>query len=181
MTTLTKYIVGMVFLVVTLFGCNQGPSLQSYYVDNEERPNFFSMDIPLSMLNIDQSQLTEDQKDAYKSVQKLNMLAYRIDSTDQTDYANELAKVKSILADQKYQELMRGNYASSGRFVVKYIGEDDDIDEFVLFGNSNEMGFAVVRILGKDMDPSKLMKLSSLVDKSNLDQTNIGQFVDFFK
>jgi hypothetical protein len=89
--------------------------------------------------------------------------------------------VKLILDDKKYEELMRGGNSSDGKFIVKYLGEDDDIDEFILFGNSNTMGFAVVRILGDDMDPNKLMKLSSVLEKSNVDNAQLTQFMDFFK
>ncbi|HNQ27987.1 MAG TPA: DUF4252 domain-containing protein [Aquaticitalea sp.] len=181
MATMTKYIVVLVSLLVALCSCNQGPSLQTYFVDNEQRPNFLSMDVPVKMLNIDKATLTDDQKAAYESVNKLNMLAYKIDSTNQNEYRTELSKIKAILDGNQYQELMRGNYEDNGKFVVKYLGDDDDIDEFILFGNSNDMGFAVVRILGKDMDPGKLMKLSSLVDMNNIDQAKMGQFVDFFK
>lgn len=181
MTSLTKHIVVMVLLVAIFFSCDQNPSLQTYFVDNQEKPNFLSIDVPLSMLKIDESKLTEEQKDAYNSVDKLNMLAYKKDSFDQTNYKMELSKVKTILDDQKYQELMRGGNSTEGKFVVKYLGDDDDIDEFILFGNSNDMGFAVVRILGDDMDANKLMQLSSVLQKGNIDNANISQFIDFFK
>jgi hypothetical protein len=34
---------------------------------------------------------------------------------------------------------------------VSYLGTDD-IDEFVLFANSKDAGFAVIRVLGTDMN-----------------------------
>ena len=181
MTSLTKHIVVLVVLVATIFSCNQNPSLQTYFVDNQEKPNFLSLDVPVSMLNIDETKLTEDQKEAYNSVQKLNMLAYRKDSVATADYKDELSKVKAILDDDKYEELMRGGNSTDGKFMVKYVGEDDDIDEFILFGSSNDMGFAVVRILGDDMDPQKLMTLSSVLDQSNIDDGQLKEMIDFFK
>jgi hypothetical protein len=36
---------------------------------------------------------------------------------------------------------------------VSFVGTDDHIEEFVFFANKEENGFAVVRILGKDMNP----------------------------
>ncbi len=181
MTSLIKHIVVLVVLVATLFSCDQNPSLQTYFVDNQEKPNFLSIDIPVSMLKIDETKLSVQQEEAYHSVQKLNMLAYKKDSINSSDYKAELAKVKTILDDKKYQELMRGGNSTDGKFVVKYLGEDDDIDEFILFGSANDMGFAVVRILGDDMDPNKLMQLSSVIESSNVDNAQIKQFVDFFK
>lgn len=181
MDSLTKYIVAMVILVATIFSCDQNPSLQTYFVDNQEKPNFLSVDLPLNMLNIDQSKLTQDQKDAYNSVQKLNMLAYKKDSLNQADYQTELSKVKTILENEKYVELMRGGNSTDGKFIIKYVGEDDDIDEFILFGTTNNMGFAVVRILGDDMEPNKLMTLSSVFEQGNIDNSQVQEMVDFFK
>ena len=107
MASLIKHIIIMVVMVATLFSCNQNPSLQTYFVDNQERPNFLSIDVPLSMLKIDKAELTDEQRVAYESVQKLNMLAYKKDSINSTDFNAELARVKTILKDKKYQELMR--------------------------------------------------------------------------
>lgn len=171
----------MAVLVATLHSCNQNASLQTYFVDNQEQPNFLSIDAPVSMLNIDQSKLTEDQKQAYNSVQKLNMLAYKKDSINNSDYNAELAKITTILKDKKYVELMRGGNSVDGKFTVKYIGADDDIDEFIVFGSANNMGFAVVRVLGDNMDPNKLMTLTSVLDKSNISDSQLNQFADFFK
>ena len=46
------------FLVATLTACNQGETLQGYYVANQETPNFMSIDIPLSFIDIDKIELT---------------------------------------------------------------------------------------------------------------------------
>ncbi len=181
MTSIIKHVVVMAVLVATLFSCNQNPSLQTYFVDHQEKPNFLSIDIPVSMLNIDLTKLTVDQREAYHSVQKLNMLAYKKDSVNSADFKTEFTKVQTILDHKKYEELIRGGNATQGKFVIKYLGADDDIDEFILFGSSNDMGFAVVRILGNDMDPSKLMTLSSVLDKSKIENGQVKQMLDFFK
>ena len=57
-----KNIMVTFFLVATLVACNQGETLQGYYVANQETPNFMSIDIPLSFLDIDKVELTEVQK-----------------------------------------------------------------------------------------------------------------------
>ncbi len=181
MTSLIKHIVILVVLVTTLVSCDQNPSLQTYFVDNQEKPNFLSIDLPVTMLKIDETKLTSDQKEAYSSVKKLNMLAYKTDSVSDTKFKAELAKIKTILDDKKYEELMRGGNSVDGKFVVKYLGADDEIDEFILFGSANDKGFAVVRILGNDMDPNKLMELTSVIKTGNIDNSQIQQFTEFFK
>ena len=181
MTSLIKNLAGMIILVATLHSCNQGPSLQRYYVDNQEQPNFLSVDVPVSMLNLDKAQLTQDQNEAYKSIQKLNMLAYKMKPEHQAAYETELAKVKTILDNPKYEELMRGGNPEDGSFIIKILGDEDDVKEFILFGNANDKGFAIVRILGKDMSPNKIMTLASALDKANIDDSQIKQITEFFK
>ena len=181
MTALIKNLAGMILLVVTLHSCNQNESLQRYYVDNQEQPNFLSIDVPVSMLNLDIAQLNQEQKEAYKSIQKLNMLAYKVKPGQQDAYEIELAKVKTILNNSKYEELMRGGDSEVGQFSIKILGEEDDVEEFILFGNSDDKGFAVVRILGKDMNPNQIMTLFSALDKADIDDAKISQFTEFFK
>ncbi|MFC4721310.1 DUF4252 domain-containing protein [Geojedonia litorea] len=180
MTTSIKILIMMV-LVTTILSCNQNASLQMYFVDNELKPGFTSIDVPTSFLNIDQTNLTKEQKDAYKSINKLNMLAFVISDNNKEDYQLELNKVKDILENEKYEELMRGGNSTDGKFIIKFIGEEDSIDELILFGNANEKGFAIIRVLGDDMSAKKIMKLYSAIDTANIDESQISQFADFFK
>ena len=171
----------MLVLVATFTSCNQNPSLQTYFVDNELKPGFTSIDIPTSLLNIEQTSLTDEQKEAYHSINKLNMLAFVTSDNNKAEYEVELNKVKDILKDPKYQELMRAGNSSDGKFVVKYIGDEDSIDELIVFGNANDKGFAIVRVLGNDMSAQKIVKLYSALDASKINESQINQFADFFK
>ncbi|MGV6831541.1 MAG: DUF4252 domain-containing protein [bacterium] len=171
----------MLFLLVIAYtSCNQGESLQSYYVTNQEKPNFLTVDIPVSMVKVDKSILTEDQLEAYNSIDKLNMLGYSI-KEDEEAYKTELAKVNTILKNPKYEELIRGGNAKDGRFVVKMIGDDELIDELIVLGSANERGFAVVRVLGDDMDPVKIMKLGEVINELQADESAVKNFIDFFQ
>ena len=51
------------------------------------------------------------------------------------------------------------------------------------FGSDNDLGFAVVRVLGKDMDPSKMLALLSeiTVDENNGSLNQIKSFVKNLK
>ncbi len=171
----------MVILVVTLQSCNQDLSLQSYYVDSELAPGFTTLDVPTSMLKIDETTLTEEQKEAYESIEKLSLLAFVVDESNKETMDIELAKVKAILKDPKYEELMRGGNSTDGKFVIKCIGDGDDVDEFILLGNSNASGFAVVRVLGDDMNFSKIMNLASVLENSDMDNSQLKNITKFFK
>ncbi len=182
MVTAVKNIAYLIILVATVYSCNQSASLQSYFVDNQEKPGFLAVDMPVSVLNIDKNALTDEQKEAYKSIKKLNMLAYRLSPENKAEYDVELEKVKTILKEEKYEELMRGGNDVDGRFVIKILGDsDDDIDEFILFGNSDDKGFAVVRILGDEMNPVKIMNLVSALDKADIEEAKVNEFIKFFK
>jgi len=171
----------MLFLVATLQSCNQDPTLQSFYVDSELAPGFTSLDLPISLLKIDETLLDEEQKEAYESVDKLSLIAFVAEDGNTEEMNAEYAKVQTILENPKYEELMRGGNSTDGKFVIKCIGDGDNVDEFILLGNSNEAGFAVVRVLGDDMNFAKIMKLASVLDKGNIEESQLKKIANFFQ
>ena len=181
MNTSIKRIVMSLFIVAVLTSCNYGETLQGYYVANQETPNFISVDIPTSFVNIDETTLTEDQKEAYESIDKLNMLGYRLSNDNIEEYQAELTKVKNILKDERYEELFRGGNSTDGKIIVKYIGTDTSIDELIVFGASKGKGFVIVRVLGDNMEPAKIMKLGSVIQNANPDESSVKEFMSFFK
>jgi len=175
-----KYLAYTLFTAVFFISCSNNVSLQRYYVDNQESSNFISQDIPLSLLNINTSVFTEAQNEAYKSVDKLNFLGYKISNTDTETFKAELIKVKTILSDSKYNELME--FSDKGNKIsVKYIGTEDEADEIVVFGTSMDMGFGIVRILGDNMSPDKMVTLISALQNANIGETQIENIMNFFK
>ena len=123
-----KNIVMSLFIVVALMSCNYGETLQSYFVANQETPNFISIDIPVSFVSVENIELTEDQKEAYESIDKLNMLGYTLKDDNVEEYKLELTKIQALLKNEQYQELFRGGNSTDGKVVIKYIGDDDSID-----------------------------------------------------
>lgn len=180
MVTISKYMVVLLLALLLSTSCSNTPSLQAYYVDNQEEPGFLSMDIPKSILNINEADLNEDELDALKSVDKLNMLAYKINEDNPDGFITEVDKVKAILETDKYDELLRGGNVEDGKFVVKYTGDIDKIKEFVLFGYASDKGFAVVRVLGKNMNPDKIKNLSGVMSKANIQEDAIKDLTSFF-
>ena len=154
-----------------LISCNSETSLQKYFVEKSENKNFISFDVSPSILNVDKTKLSEEQKIALKSFDKMNVLAFKINATNQSDFSTEKLKVNSILKNEKYQQLMKFGSGKEGAS-ISYVGEDDHINEFILYGNKKDAGFAIVRILGKNMNPNNIMTLISIMkdSKINLDQ-----------
>ncbi|NRB59299.1 MAG: DUF4252 domain-containing protein [Winogradskyella sp.] len=176
-----KKIIAMLTLVVAFTSCNQGPSLQTYFVDNELKPGFISADLPTSLINVENVDFTDEQKEAYESIDKLNVLAFKVDVDNIEEYKEELKKVKVILKNEKYEELMRGGNSTDGKFSVNFIGDVDSIDELIVFANANDKGFLVARVLGDDMNAGKLMSLQSALKDMNFEDANLNGITDFFK
>jgi hypothetical protein len=171
----------VLFLIATLTSCDQGLTLQGYYVANQETPNCISVDIPVSFVNVEKIDLTEEQEEAYESIDKLNMLGYTLTGENTEEYKAELDKINVILKDEKYEDLIRGGNSKDGKFIVKYIGSDSSIDELIVFGSATDRGFAIVRILGDKMDPAKIMKLGEVINKLETDESQVQDIMKFFQ
>jgi hypothetical protein len=156
------------FFSLFLFSCNQEPTLQKYFVENTENKNFLALDISPGILNVDQTKLSSEQKTALQSFDKMNVLAFKLNDKNKTQFEVERAKVSLILKDKKYQQLMKFGSGKEGAS-VSYVGSDEHIEEFVFFANKKETGFAVIRVLGKDMNPTNIMTMMQVIQKSNID------------
>jgi len=170
----------MLALVVLVSSCASQQSLQEYYVDNQENPNFISLDIPASVLKMEQVDLTDVQQEAVESLRKFNLLAFRKTAENAVEYKMEKAKVKEILKDGEFIELMKIN-SSYGRGVIKYLGEDDAIDEVIMYGDNKDQGFALIRVLGKNMNPAHIMHLMQAIQKSDYNGEGLGEIGKFLK
>jgi len=162
--------------LVVLFistACDSNASLQKYYVDSKENNEFISVDIPSSILQLKDTEVSEDIKNTLNTIKKVNFLALQLNETNQELYASEKLKVAKILKNPKYKQLMRMNMGK-GSVSVNYLGEEEAIDEVIIFGSDNEKGFAVVRVIGDNMNPSDIMKLANDIkldgDSSQLKQ-----------
>lgn len=161
-------------IALMLFSCNKEPSLQRYFVDNSENRDFISLDVSSNVINVDKAKLTSDEKDALASFDKMNIIAFTMDSakTKGKRLEIETAKVKQILKGKDYQELMKigsaGNSAS-----ISFVGDENHIDEFVVYAKGKENGFALVRILGNDMNPNNIMSILSLMKNANLNMEQL--------
>lgn len=160
------FIFGIVFLAFT--SCNKQPSLQEYYVDKQNSNAFISLDLPASLVSLNDDSANET-KEAMASIKKLNILAFKLNDANKEEFTVELVKVKEILKDKKYNELMRINHEGAN-IVIKYLGSDEAIDEFIVFASDKNKGFALARILGNKMNPDKIMHLFKNIkdiDKNN--------------
>ncbi|WP_127137840.1 DUF4252 domain-containing protein [Flagellimonas oceanensis] len=163
-----------------LASCASQPSLQEYYVDNSENPNFLSIDVPASILKMDEVNLTPTQKEAIESLRKFNLLAFKKNADNEAEYEIEKKKVREILKGDQFVELMKIN-SKYGKGTIQYLGDEDAIDEVIIFGDSQDKGFALVRVLGKDMNPAHIIQLMQAIEKSDYKGEGLGEIGDFLK
>lgn len=178
-TSIKKMIFAFAALGV-LSACTSHQSLQEYYVDSAENPNFLAIDIPASILNLDKVELSDGEREVIKSLKKLNVLAFKKTTDNVMEFKQEKAKVADILKDERFVELMKLNSAY-GKGVVKYLGDEDAIDEVVIYGNSEDKGFALIRILGDNMNPAQMMTLVQALQKSDYKGAGMGEISQFLK
>ncbi|WP_435622703.1 DUF4252 domain-containing protein [Flagellimonas sp.] len=177
-----KYLVKTFFLTgaILMASCSSQQSLQEYYVDNSENPNFIALDVPASILKLNEGSLSASQKEAVESLRKFNMLAFKKTAGNVAEYRAEKAKVKEILKDEEFVELMKIN-SQYGKGVIKYLGDEDAIDEVIIYGDSKDMGFALVRVLGKNMNPAHIVQLMQALQHSEYDGADLGEIGKFLK
>lgn len=163
-----------------LVSCNSNQTLEEYYVNNSENPNFLSLDLPVSLLNLDKTALTPEQQTALASFSKLNIIAFKKNVENGTAFTIEKANVKEILKNGKYEELMKIN-TSAGKATISYTGETEAIDELIVYGDSDEKGFMLVRVLGDNMNPAQLMPLMEAMKNADFKGEQFNALGDFFK
>lgn len=167
-------------IVVIVSSCSSTQSLQEYYIDNTENPNFLHLDIPTSILNIKEADLSQEQQMALASLKKLNILAFKKTASNADEYKLEKKQVRAILSADDYTELMKMN-TDFGRATIKYLGDDDAIDEVIIYGDNKDKGFALIRVLGNNMNPAHFVQLLQAIQKSDYKGEGLGEIRNLFK
>jgi hypothetical protein len=173
-------VLAAVAALLFMAGCSSTQTLQEYYVDNTENPNFLAIDVPANILKLDEATLDETQQAALKSLRKLNILVFQKTAENANEYNQETAKVKEILKNSDFKELMKLN-TQYAKGVIKYSGDGDAIDEVVIFGDSQDKGFGLIRVLGDDMNPAHFMQLMQAVQKADVDGEGFKDLMGMFK
>jgi hypothetical protein len=178
MTTLIKYVI--VSTLLLLFGCSNKPTLQKYFVEKTENSDFIVLDLTPKMLKIDETKLSVTQKEALASFEKINVLAFKVNDKNKAQYDVERNKVKAILKDSQYEQLMKFGSGKEGA-QISLVGEGEHISEIVIFGNKNKNGFAIARVLGKDMDPNTIIEMVGLFKGGNISLDQLKPLQDLMK
>lgn len=168
----------VVCLGIMMTACNNEQSLQEYYVENQSNKDFIAIDVPTSLITNSES-LNEDQKRTLETVKKINVLAIPQKTENKERIEMEKANVHNILKDEKYQLLMRLGGGES-RVEIYFTGDEEAIDELILYGFDENRGMGLARVLGKDMNPGEIINLMKSLEKGDLDLDGLSGIAQMF-
>lgn len=173
-----KAVLILVLISLGVVSCNNETTLQEFYVENQNSQQYLAFDIPASLLTGDNSKLTAEQKATLSTIKKVNVLGFPLKGENQEVYEAEKEKLAEILKSDKYKQLMR--YGGGTRKAELYfLGEDDAIDELIVFGSDDEKGFGIARVTGDKMNPEALIKLLKSFEDGDLNIAGLPQLGGF--
>ncbi|HET8753955.1 MAG TPA: DUF4252 domain-containing protein [Salinimicrobium sp.] len=167
-------------LILTLVSCNNETSLQEYYVENQQDNKFIALDVPASLLTADKSDLDSEQIATLETIKKVNFIAFPNSDENKATFEKEKSELMEILENDKFQTLMKYG-GGTRRAEVYYLGEEDAIDEIIVFASDDDKGFGVARVLGDNMKPESLLKLLHSFKKGDLNVEGLQGLDGMFK
>jgi hypothetical protein len=176
---LVRFLIGLSLAAISLVSCADGSSLQRYLVDKQDDDKFLKVDVATSLLESDDADFTEEQKEILSTIKKVNVVAFPLKGKNAADYEAERAELAKILDNEKY--VLLGKVSSNGSMMtMKYMGEEDAIDEVIIFASDDERGFAVFRLLGDNMKPGQMLKLMNSINSGDFDVSALNGIGDMF-
>lgn len=164
--------------VMLMMSCDNKQSLQEYYVNNQGNNEFVAVDLPTSLFANTES-LSDDQKKTLETVKKINILAIPKKQENQAKIVAEKSKISNILDDEKYQLLMKYGGGNS-KMEVYFTGDEEAVDEIILYGEDDVKGIGIARVLGDKMNPSDILQLVTSLRKGDLDMDGLEGITKMF-
>ena len=165
----------IVLSVLAIFiSCNQQKTIQTYIVEKQDKPGFMSVDLPMSLIQLNTDKAPLEVKEAYGSIKKVNVLGLPYLNNNEA-YEIEKKAILSILNNSTlYKNLMKMDM-NGMRISIYYNGNANDINEVIVFGYSKKIGVGVARVIGNHMNPTKIIQMAEYL-KIDPNQLNLQQF-----
>ncbi|WAC03174.1 DUF4252 domain-containing protein [Lacinutrix neustonica] len=178
MKSVIKTIVFSLLLSLALVSCKDEGSVQTYFVEHQDLPDYKQMDLSANLMDFSSAELSAEEKETIQSLKKISFTGYRA-TGDETEYKQELEKAKRVFKNEKYNELM--DFSMGGmKIKVNSIGTDDAVDEILVLMSSQKTGFGVARIIGDDINPEKVMMMINNMQKVDVDNSQLKSIMNFF-
>ena len=165
----------IILSVLAIFiSCNQQKTIQTYIVEKQDKPGFMSVDLPMSLIQLNTDKAPLEVKEAYGSIKKVNVLGLPYLNNNEA-YEIEKKAILSILNNSTlYKNLMKMDM-NGMRISIYYNGDAKDINEVIVFGYSKKIGVGVARVIGNHMNPTKITQMAEYL-KIDPNQLNLQQF-----
>jgi len=165
----------IVLSVLAIFiSCNQQKTIQTYIVEKQDKHGFMSVDLPMSLIQLNTDKAPLEVKEAYGSIKKVNVLGLPYLNNNEA-YEIEKKAILSILNNSTlYKNLMKMDM-NGMRISIYYNGDANDINEVIVFGYSKKIGVGVARVIGNHMNPTKITQMAEYL-KIDPNQLNLQQF-----
>ena len=69
-----KKVVIILSVLAIFVSCNQQKTIQTYIVEKQDKPGFMSVDLPMSLIQLNTDKAPIDVKKTYESIKKVNVL-----------------------------------------------------------------------------------------------------------
>ena len=91
-------------------------------VDRQDDDSFLNIDIAASLLQTDNNNLSQEEKDILETVKKINVVAYPVRGENAADYEVKRLELEDIIDQEQYKMLMKYGSNKQGA-TLKYLGE----------------------------------------------------------
>ena len=163
-------IVLFTFLIAFFTSCKKD-TVQTYLLESENRPELVSYDFSSDMLAFAKNFIEEAEIHILKSIDKVKLVGLNIEDTSFEAYEQEKQRLQTILENSEYKKLL--NIKKDGHQIkIYYNGEQEAIDEVLVFGYSDDQGVGLARVLGNNINPTEIIevvdnkKLNSLINRN---------------
>lgn len=178
MLSILKNFILVVITIILTISCKKEETLQKFMVENQERNDIIAFDISSDVLALKENSNNSENAEVLKTIKNASIIAYQIDSTNKTSYNQDVEKLNQVLKNKKYNELMRMGKGQNG-VKVYTIGDENALDEVILYAKDEKKGWAIVRVTGKNMSPDKIMSLMNDIQLNDVEQ--LSKIKDIFK
>ncbi|MCY4216128.1 MAG: DUF4252 domain-containing protein [Flavobacteriaceae bacterium] len=164
---------GVLFIIFYLSGCQNfyKPTLQKYFVEKMDDPEFMVIDIPLVSFEDYFEDPEIKQLDVVRTIKKLNILLFLPRESTPGKTKSESKQVDEILKTQDYESLV---FLASDDVDVRLMVDrkEDKINEALIQFHQEDVVFGLVRVLGKNIKAERIIPLFA--------KLNSGAFNDTF-
>ena len=166
------------FVVSFSFTSCQEQTLQDYLVASQEKQGFVTFDVPGGIFQMESDEMSEASRNTLKTIKKINVVGLLTKDSNAAAVTTEKEQLDKIFQKPEYKRLMRFTEKNI-KMNLFYTGDQDAIDEVILYGYSAEVGVGIARVLGEDMSISDIMAVMKDV-KLDPSKLNLNQLSAIF-